>query len=111
MTIKEIFSLIMAILVIVTIILNIVLFLLKKKQSKATGTIYTIEKIKTILGYIKGAEQLFSNFAGKCGDKKLSEVLRSIKVDCLTNKENFNEEEYTSLIKEIVELTKTVNKK
>ena len=110
MTIKEILSLTMAILAVVMVVLNIVLFLLKKKQSKSTGTVYTIEKIKTILGYIKGAEQLFSNFAGKCGDKKLSEVLRSIKVDCLTNKENFNEEEYTSLVNEIIDLTKSVNK-
>lgn len=110
MTIKEISSLIMAVITLAVITLNIVLFFLKKKQSKTAGTVYTIDKIKTILGYIKGAEQLFSNFAGKCGDKKLSEVLRSIKVDCLTNKENFNEEEYTSLIKDIVDLTKSVNK-
>ena len=69
----------------------------------------TVEKLQKVLGYITSAEQLFSNVVGKCGDKKLTEVLRNIKVDCLTNKEKFNEQEWTTVVNDLVKLTKTIN--
>lgn len=78
------------------------------KRSK-NGIELTVEKLQKVLGYITSAEQLFSNVVGKCGDKKLTEVLRNIKVDCLTNKEKFNEQEWTTVVNDLVKLTKTIN--
>ena len=78
------------------------------KRSK-NGIELTVENLQKVLGYIIAVEQLFSNVVGKCGDKKLTEVLRNIKVDCLTNKEKYNEAEWTTVVNDLVKLTKTIN--
>lgn len=69
------------------------------------------ETLEKVLGYITSAEQLFNSYAvGKCGDKKLATVLQNIKVDCLSNKEKFDEQKWTNVVNQLVEFTKTVNK-
>lgn len=80
------------------------------KRSKGGLEIAT-ETLEKILGYITSAEQLFNSYAiGKCGDKKLATVLQNIKVDCLSNKEKFDETKWTKVVNQLVEFTKTVNK-
>ena len=69
------------------------------------------ETLEKILEYITSAEQLFNSYAvGKCGDKKLATVLQNIKVDCLSNKEKFDETKWTEVVNKLVQFTKTVNK-
>ena len=80
------------------------------KRSKGGLEIAT-ETLEKILEYITSAEQLFNSYAvGKCGDKKLATVLQNIKVDCLSNKEKFDETKWTEVVNKLVEFTKTVNK-
>lgn len=62
----------------------------------------TLEKV---IGYIETAEKKFNSIStGKTGVMKLQEVLQMLKVDCLTENIEFDEQYWISIIEKIVEI-------
>ena len=71
------------------------------------------EIVDKIPSYIRTAEKIFNNMINpqkKLGEERKEYVLDKLKVDCMTSGVTYNEEYFTSRIKDIVDTTKEVNK-
>lgn len=69
------------------------------------------ETLKKVTTYSLNAEKVFENLQhGKFGSTKLEEVLNKIKVDCLSNGENFDEESWKTIVNNLISFSKNVNK-
>lgn len=69
------------------------------------------ETLKKITTYSINAEKVFQSIGtGKFGNTKLEEVLNKIKVDCLANGNSYDEETWKSIINNLINFSKNVNK-
>ena len=64
--------------------------------------------------YIINAEQFYNQICGKAsgiktGQQKLSQVLDKIKIDCLSEDVDYDEERAKSMVNNLIELTNNVN--
>lgn len=87
----------------------------KTNQSTAESGIKTIsqEIISKIPDYVVMAEKFYNSLVPssmqKTGAQKLAYVLDKIKIDCLTNGIEYNEEKVTEEVEKLIDLTKQVN--
>lgn len=112
--------------VLFSIIISIVSFCKEKKNNKNSnvGTVETIKSdiktfgdvvLKNIPKYMISAEQLYNNIVNpaikKTGAQKLAYVLDKVKIDCLTNGVEYNEDVVTAKVEELIDLSNNVNSK
>ena len=115
----EVTKIIYIVVVITFLIVNCIFSVKSSKKNKTTKTQDSCEKptIMTILqripNYIIAAEELYNNLVNpaikKTGTQKLQYVLDKVKVDCLTNGIEYNEDYIKEETEKLVELTKQVN--
>ena len=69
--------------------------------------------IKSLPQWISSAEKLYNSIVPsglqKTGAQKLEYVLDKAKIDCLTHNENFNEQEITAEINNLIDFSNEVN--
>lgn len=69
--------------------------------------------LNNIPKYMIAAENLYNNIVNpsikKTGAQKLAYVLDKVKIDCLTNNVEYNEQVITNKVEELIDLTKEVN--
>lgn len=86
----------------------------KKKKDKGEQNISFFDILNNnIIEYMQCAETLYSQVSSvgsKTGVLKESDVLNKIKIDCLSNGVEYNEDIAKNKIKELIEFSKTVNK-
>lgn len=91
----------------------------KSKTDKSTteSGIKTIsqEIISKIPEYVVMSENFYNSLVPssmqKTGAQKLAYVLDKVKIDCLTNNVEYNEQEVTNEVEKLIDLTKQVNSK
>lgn len=91
----------------------------KSKIDKSTteSGIKTIsqEIISKIPDYVVMAENFYNSLVPssmqKTGAQKLAYVLDKVKIDCLTNNVEYNEQKVTDEVEKLIDLTKQVNSK
>lgn len=124
MTIQEIFYYAT---ILLSIIMSIVVSVFSVKRKKKTETIaknvkndnqdnnksYAEVILSNIPKYMIAAESLYNNIVNpsikKTGAQKLAYVLDKVKIDCLTNNVEYNEQVITDKVEELIDLTKEVN--
>ena len=82
------------------------------EQNKPSAIETALDVLETVRGYMVSAEGLYNSMVvGKSGQMKLQDVIKNLKVDALTNGEQFDEDGYTEFINEIVDITHQINNK
>lgn len=84
----------------------------KSNSKNSTTNTQTLSQIiEKIPQYMISAEQFFEPLINKGGKLKLSQVLSSLKVDCLENGVKYDENMFKNIINRFIDFSKTVNTK
>ncbi len=83
------------------------------QSDKGSSKLFKEIVLDNLPKYMIMAESLYNGIVNpsikKTGAQKLAFVLDKVKIDCLTNNIEYNEQEVTNKVEELVDLTKQVN--
>ena len=91
----------------VGIIATIIAIFSNKKKGKSQKLVELAKVVQKLPGYIQEAESIFG---GGTGTAKMAWVLNKVQMECLTNKVEYNEEDFKVEIENILATPTTIKK-